>query len=111
MKILVINPNTTVSMTHKIATAARAIARSDTEIMAASSQDGPASIQGFLDVATCIPGLLAEVSLHPDVDAWMKMVAQRNTVRLASQCISSLPLKKITTSLQVAFFGSLLPLR
>jgi allantoin racemase len=69
MKILVINPNTTVSMTHKIATAARAIARSDTEIMAASSQDGPVSIQGFLDVATCIPGLLAEVSLHPDVDA------------------------------------------
>ncbi|AZV77968.1 aspartate/glutamate racemase family protein [Parasedimentitalea marina] len=69
MKILVINPNTTASMTKKIATAARAVARPDTEIVAANSQNGPSSIQGFLDVATCIPGLLEEVALHPDVDA------------------------------------------
>ncbi len=69
MKILVINPNTTTSMTDKIAIAARAVARPDTEIVAATSQAGPASIQGFLDVATCLPGLLDEVSRHPDVDA------------------------------------------
>ncbi len=69
MKILVINPNTTVSMTNKIATVARAVARPDTEIIAASSHDGPASIQGFLDVATCVPGLLKEVAQHKDVDA------------------------------------------
>lgn len=69
MKILVINPNTTSSMTDKIAIAARAVARSDTQIVATNSQDGPASIQGFLDVATCIPGLLAEVAKYPDVDA------------------------------------------
>ena len=56
-------------MTDKIAIAAQAVARPDTEIIAANSQDGPASIQGFLDVATCMPGLLAEVSRHPDVDA------------------------------------------
>ncbi|UWQ92672.1 aspartate/glutamate racemase family protein [Rhodobacteraceae bacterium M382] len=69
MKILVINPNTTVSMTQKIAAAARSVARDDTEIVAANSQSGPASIQGFLDVATCVPGLLDEVARHPDVDA------------------------------------------
>ena len=69
MKILVINPNTTTSMTDKIAQAARAVARPDTEIVAASSQDGPASIQGFLDVATCVPGLLNEVVQHKEVDA------------------------------------------
>ena len=69
MKILVINPNTTSSMTEKIAIAARAVARPDTEIVATNSQNGPASIQGFLDVATCVPGLLAEVVRHPDVDA------------------------------------------
>ncbi len=69
MKILVVNPNTTASMTKKIGIAAQAIARPDTEIVATNSQDGPASIQGFLDVATCIPGLLAEISRHPDVDA------------------------------------------
>ncbi|MGC1505798.1 MAG: aspartate/glutamate racemase family protein [Sulfitobacter sp.] len=56
-------------MTDKIAISAKAVARPDTEIVAANSQDGPASIQGFLDVVTCIPGLLAEVAKHPDVDA------------------------------------------
>ena len=56
-------------MTDKIAKAARAVARPDTEIVAASSQDGPASIQGFLDVATCVPGLLNEVIQHKEVDA------------------------------------------
>ena len=69
MKILVINPNTTVSMTTKIAATAKAVARPDTEIIAANSQSGPTSIQGFLDVATCVPGLLEEVAMHPDVDA------------------------------------------
>lgn len=69
MKILVINPNTTTSMTDKIAKAARSVACPDTEIVAASSQDGPASIQGFLDVATCVPGLLNEVVQHKEVDA------------------------------------------
>ena len=69
MKILVVNPNTTVSMTTKIAAAAKAVARPDTEIIAANSQNGPTSIQGFLDVATCVPGLLEEVAMHPDVDA------------------------------------------
>jgi allantoin racemase len=69
MKILVINPNTTVSMTDKIAIAAKAVARPDTQIIATNSQDGPVSIEGYLDVATCIPGLLAEVKRHSDVDA------------------------------------------
>lgn len=69
MKILIINPNTTASMTKKIELAARAAARTDTHIVAVNSKNGPASIQGFLDVATCVPGLLEEVKQHPDVDA------------------------------------------
>lgn len=69
MKILVLNPNTTASMTRKIGAAARSVARPGTQIVATNSQDGPASIQGFLDVATCVPGLLEEVARHPDVDA------------------------------------------
>ncbi|MCK0137853.1 aspartate/glutamate racemase family protein [Aliiroseovarius sp. F47248L] len=69
MKILVVNPNTTASMTKKIGAAANAVARPDTEIIATNSQSGPASIQGFLDIATCVPGLLEEVARHPDVDA------------------------------------------
>lgn len=69
MKILVVNPNTTTSMTRKIGAAARQVARPDTEIIATNSQNGPASIQGFLDVATCLPGLLEEIARHTDVDA------------------------------------------
>ena len=69
MKILVVNPNTTASMTTKIAAAARAIARPDTEIIAVNSQNGPPSIQGYLDIAACVPGLLAAIKQHPNVDA------------------------------------------
>ncbi len=69
MKLLVVNPNTTASMTAKIAAAARAVARPDTEIIASNPADGPASIQGYLDIATCIPGLLAEAERHPEADA------------------------------------------
>ena len=69
MKLLVVNPNSTASMTAKIEAAAKAIARPDTQIVATGSLDGPASIQGYLDVARCIPGLLSEVARHPDADA------------------------------------------
>lgn len=69
MKILIVNPNTTASMTEKAGIAARAVASPGTEVVATNSQDGPASIEGYLDVAVCVPGLLAEVQRHKDVDA------------------------------------------
>ena len=69
MHILVINPNTTVSMTQKIGSAAKAIASEKTKIIAANSRNGPPSIQGYLDVAECLQGLLNEIKRHPDVDA------------------------------------------
>jgi allantoin racemase len=90
MKILVVNPNTTSSMTAKIASAARAVARPDTEIVAANSQNGPASIQGFLDIATCVPGLLEEVKRHPDVDA-IVIACFDDTGLDAVRCIASVP--------------------
>ncbi|MGO6902858.1 aspartate/glutamate racemase family protein, partial [Rhizobium ruizarguesonis] len=46
MRILIVNPNTTASMTEKAATAARAVAASGTEIIAATSRMGPVSIEG-----------------------------------------------------------------
>ena len=90
MKILVVNPNTTSSMTAKIASAARAVACPDTEIVAANSQNGPASIQGFLDIATCVPGLLEEVKRHPDVDA-IVIACFDDTGLDAVRCIASVP--------------------
>jgi len=69
MKLLLINPNTTASMTRKAETTALNVARPGTEIVATNSKSGPYSIEGFYDVATCLPGLLEEARLHRDADA------------------------------------------
>jgi allantoin racemase len=61
MRIKVINPNTTASMTETIASAARLVAAPDTEIVAATSPTGPVSIEGHYDEAVSVIGLLEEV--------------------------------------------------
>src|ERR1700761_1270947 len=61
MKILVVNPNTTASMTEKIGIAARSVAAHGTEIEAVNPTMGPVSIEGFYDEAFCVPGLITEV--------------------------------------------------
>jgi allantoin racemase len=62
MRILVVNPNTTASMTATIGEAARAVASAGTEIVAVTSAMGPASIEGYYDEALAAPGLLAEIA-------------------------------------------------
>ena len=62
MKLLVINPNTTASMTAKIGAAARSVAAQGTQIEAVNPSMGPVSIEGFYDEALCLPGLMAEVA-------------------------------------------------
>jgi len=61
MQVLVVNPNTTRSMTETIAAAARLVAAPSTEIVARTSVTGPASIEGYFDEAMSVPGLLAEI--------------------------------------------------
>ena len=68
-KILIVNPNTTASMTETIAAAARAAAAPDTEISAVTSQMGPASIEGFYDEAFAVPGLIQALLNAPYADA------------------------------------------
>ena len=64
-KILIVNPNTTASMTLTIGAAARAVAAKDTEISAVTSSMGPASIEGFYDEAFAVPGLIqALMAVH-----------------------------------------------
>jgi allantoin racemase len=58
MRILVVNPNTTASMTAKIGAAARAVAAAGTEITAIEPAHGPVSVEGHYDGAFCLPGLL-----------------------------------------------------
>jgi allantoin racemase len=61
MRIRVINPNTTESMTRKIGEAARLVAAPGTEIVAVSPAMGPVSIEGHYDEAVSVLGLLEEV--------------------------------------------------
>jgi allantoin racemase len=61
MRIKIINPNTTLSMTAKIGAAARAAAGHGTEIIAVSPDAGPTSIEGHYDEAISTIGLLEEV--------------------------------------------------
>jgi allantoin racemase len=62
IRILVVNPNTTASMTATIATAARAVAGPTCSIVAATATMGPASIEGYYDEALAVPGLLQEIT-------------------------------------------------
>jgi allantoin racemase len=62
MKIRVINPNTTWSMTHLIGEAARAVASPGVSVDAVSPSMGPASIESHYDEALAVPGLLAEIA-------------------------------------------------
>lgn len=61
MRLKVVNPNTTASMTAIIAAAARAVANPGTEIVAATSPTGPVSIEGHYDEAVSVIGLLEEI--------------------------------------------------
>jgi len=69
MRILVVNPNTTASMTMKIGAAAKAVASGGVEIRAVNPDFGPPSIEGYFDEAFAVPGLLAEMAKAPDADA------------------------------------------
>lgn len=61
MRIAIINPNTTASMTEKAAATARALAGPGTEIIASNPKTGPAAIEGAYDGALAVPGLLEEL--------------------------------------------------
>lgn len=61
IKILVINPNTTASMTSKIHEAASAVIHPHSTIKTVNPPSGPVSIEGHYDEAYSVPGLLQEV--------------------------------------------------
>lgn len=73
MRIKVINPNTTQSMTHTIGAAARSVVSLGVEIVAVNPLHGPASIEGHYDEAMACVGLLDEVRKGEDegIDAYV----------------------------------------
>ena len=66
MKLLLVNPNTTATMTEKAGEAALLVAASGTEIIAVNPEYGPVSIEGYYDEVFSIPGLLEEVRKGED---------------------------------------------
>ena len=58
MRLLVVNPNSTASMTAKIGAAARVAAAPGTAILAQDPGVGPVSIEGYVDEAYAVPGML-----------------------------------------------------
>jgi allantoin racemase len=61
VKLLVVNPNTTASMTARIGEAARAAAGGGVDIVAVNPSSGPVSIEGYFDEAFAVPGMLEEI--------------------------------------------------
>jgi allantoin racemase len=61
MRLLVINPNTTASMTATIGKAAERVASPGTQIVAVNPEMGPPSIEGYFDEIFAMPGVIAEM--------------------------------------------------
>jgi allantoin racemase len=90
MKILVINPNTTASMTEHIGKAARSAASPGTEIVAVNPAHGPRSIEGYFDEAMSLAGLLGTIRNHPDCDA-VVIACFDDTGLDAARCLTDKP--------------------
>jgi allantoin racemase len=90
MRIHVVNPNTTASMTRKIGAAASAAASPGTEIIAVNPDFGPPSIEGYFDEVFSVPGLLAEMKKVGDVDAHV-IACFDDTGLDAARCLASAP--------------------
>ena len=90
MKLLVINPNTTASMTAKLAAAAEAVAGADTAVRATQPDGGPVSIEGYYDEAFAVPGVIDEIKKHPDADA-IVIACFDDTGLDAARCLAAAP--------------------
>ena len=90
MRLRIINPNTTSSMTRKIEAAAAAVARTDTEITAVNPEFGPASIEGYFDEAFSLPGLLDEIARAGNADAFI-IACFDDTGLEAARCATAAP--------------------
>jgi allantoin racemase len=62
VRLLLVNPNTTESMTDAIAAGAASVARPGTVVEAVNPPFGPASIENDDDERRCVPGLLAQLT-------------------------------------------------
>jgi allantoin racemase len=90
MRIHVVNPNTTASMTEKIGAAARKAASPGVEVTAVNPAYGPPSIEGYFDEAFSVPGLLEEVGKAKSANAFV-IACFDDTGLEAARCATAAP--------------------
>ena len=90
MRLLVVNPNTTASMTRKIGAAATRAAVPGTEIVAVNPRTGPVSIEGYFDEAISVPGLLDVVRHAQGIDG-VVVACFDDTGLDAVRCLTAAP--------------------
>jgi allantoin racemase len=90
MRICVINPNTTRSMTEKIGAAAKAAASPEVEISAVNPDFGPPSIEGYFDEVFSVPGLIEEIDKAAGADAFV-IACFDDTGLDAARCATTAP--------------------
>ncbi|NTF08983.1 aspartate/glutamate racemase family protein [Agrobacterium rubi] len=92
MRILIVNPNTTASMTATIADSAARVANAGTDITAATSSMGPVSIEGYYDEAFAVPGLLVEIAKGEMAGAQAAIIACFDDTGLdAARALANIP--------------------
>jgi allantoin racemase len=92
MRIHVVNPNTTQSMTDKIAAAAKAAALPTTHILATQPDMGPVSIEGYFDEAFSVPGLLQCIAAAETQGVAGHVIACFDDTGLdAARCLATTP--------------------
>ena len=90
MKLVIINPNSTETMTRKIEATASQIAQTSTELVAINPPDTPVSIEGFYDEALSVPGTIDMIRQHEDADA-IVVACFDDTGLDALRCMTSAP--------------------
>ena len=92
MKLLIVNPNTSASMTRRIGAAARAVAAPGVEILSANPASGPVSIEGYFDEAFAVPGMIEEIIKGEAAGATASVIACFDDTGLeAARCRASGP--------------------
>lgn len=71
MRILVVNPNTTSSMTEAIVAAAKRVASTDVEIVGVTAARGPEAIESYVDDAFAAPEVLRLLATHKRFDGYV----------------------------------------
>jgi len=89
-KIVVINPNTTASMTDRIRLVSESVISDDFCLMVVNPSSGPASIEGYYDEAMSLAGLLDLVKQHHDAAGFV-IACFDDTGLDAARCLTASP--------------------